>query len=242
MLEDKLSRKIYLSKLNYYMTGNSLYLNNLTDSNKQYFDKELIQLREDEIFVDCGSYNGDTLEIFYELTKGKYKKYIALEADEKTCQELIQKIKENHYLNVNVLDYACWHEKTELKFKAMQTDSSCIAEEEIIIRTSNYIDEVNAVVKADSLDHLLDNTPVTFIKMDIEGAEENALKGTEKLIRKYKPILAICIYHKIEDYYRLPLLIKKYNENYHLFIRHYKEGLANETVCYAIPKERLIKK
>lgn len=225
MLQDTYSKKTYLAKLNAKLSGDGKYLKNISNGSKQYFDRELIKLRADEIFVDCGSWIGDTLDVFYTLTNGRYKKYIALEADTTTYKELMQKIKKGDYKNIEVLNNACWNEETELKFL---TQSSA----------GHITEKGNLIIKADRLDHLI-NEPVTFIKMDIEGAEENALKGAKKLIRTYKPILAICIYHSIEDYYKLPLLIKELNNEYQLYIRHYGE-VDIETVCYAIPKERLI--
>lgn len=83
------------------------------------------------------------------------------------------------------------------------------------------------------------DTPVTFIKMDIEGAEVNVLHGAETLIKNNHPILAICLYHELEHFYQIPNLIKKFNSDYRLFIRHYRDLFDLETVCYAILKHRL---
>lgn len=75
---------------------------------------------------------------------------------------------------------------------------------------------------------------VTFIKMDIEGAEYEALLGAKETIQKNKPKLAISIYHKPEDIISIPKLIKSMVPNYRLYIRHYSNA-DNETVLYAIP-------
>jgi len=69
--------------------------------------------------------------------------------------------------------------------------------------------------------------------MDIEGAETEALKGCRRIIEKYKPKLAICIYHKPEDLFAIPLLIKELHKDYRLFIRKYTTT-KYETVCYAV--------
>lgn len=99
-------------------------------------------------------------------------------------------------------------------------------------------DSGDIVIEADTLDNIVKNEKVTFIKMDIEGAEEKALEGAERVIKEHKPILAICIYHNLEDFYKIPLLIKRYNAEYKLYIRHYTDMADTETVCYAIPLER----
>ena len=68
--------------------------------------------------------------------------------------------------------------------------------------------------------------------MDIEGAELEALKGAEQIIRNFKPKLAICAYHKPEDLYTLPELIKSFRDDYVFYLRHYTDTLY-ETVLYA---------
>jgi FkbM family methyltransferase len=78
---------------------------------------------------------------------------------------------------------------------------------------------------------------VDFIKMDIEGSEESALLGAFQTITRFKPKLAICIYHKQDDFFRLPLIIKKMNPGYQLYIDHYTIH-EEETVLYAIDKSK----
>ena len=68
--------------------------------------------------------------------------------------------------------------------------------------------------------------------MDIEGSELKALEGMKQTIKKYKPKLAICIYHKFEDLWELPLYIKKLVPEYQLYIRNYTSYL-DEIVLYA---------
>ena len=75
--------------------------------------------------------------------------------------------------------------------------------------------------------------PVTFIKMDIEGAELEALKGSSKIIKKYMPKLAISLYHKKDDILEIPLYIKELVPEYKLYIRHYSNA-GVETVLYAV--------
>ncbi len=72
-----------------------------------------------------------------------------------------------------------------------------------------------------------------MIKMDIEGAELEALKGAKKTIQRDKPKLAICIYHKTEDLWEIPLYIKELVSEYCLYIRHQTFG-TGDTVLYAV--------
>jgi hypothetical protein len=77
------------------------------------------------------------------------------------------------------------------------------------------------------------NEKITFIKMDIEGSEPQALSGAEEIIKKQKPKLAICVYHKPEHLWEIPLYLKKIVPEYKIYIRHHTP-LEYETVCYAV--------
>lgn len=228
ILSDNHSKAVYLGILNYKISLDNKYLMDIASpAEEQYFDREIIKLSDNEVVCDCGSYNGDTLEKFVVASDGKYKKYIAIEADKEIYTELNNNIVTNGYKNVQIYNVACWNEKTILKFQPAQF--------------AGQISETGDItVFADALDNILIDQEVTLLKMDIEGAEERALMGASTLIKKNKPILAICIYHRLEDFYKLPLMMKDLNQEYKLFIRHYTMMFPAETVCYAIPKERLV--
>ncbi len=73
-----------------------------------------------------------------------------------------------------------------------------------------------------------------MIKMDIEGAEPEALCGAEKIIRRHAPVLAISVYHQVDHLWTIPLWISKACPGYSFFLRHHSD-FAGETVCYAVP-------
>ena len=79
---------------------------------------------------------------------------------------------------------------------------------------------------------------VDFIKMDIEGSELDALKGAEKTIRRFRPKLAICIYHKPDDYITIPKYISELQLGYSFYIDHHMIFL-NETVLFAVPETKI---
>ncbi len=85
-----------------------------------------------------------------------------------------------------------------------------------------------------TLDEVLGEEGATFIKMDIEGGEKEALAGAKQLIKKYRPKLAISIYHKPEDILEVPEIILSYHPGYQLYMRHYSLA-AFDTVLYAVP-------
>ncbi|GIO12300.1 hypothetical protein J19TS2_18550 [Cohnella xylanilytica] len=225
LLEDERSKSVYLGILNYKISLDNQYMADISSPpEEQYFEHDIIRIKSNEVFCDCGSFNGDTLESFMNHSGGAYRKYIAIEADQYIFKELNDKVSSNGYESVQTYNVACWNEKTILKFESDQS-------------SGHITDSGSISVAADTLDNLLKDEEITFLKMDIEGAEERALIGANEIIQKYKPTLAICLYHSLEDYYKLPLLIKKLNPDYRLFVRHYKDRVDVETVCYAIPKQ-----
>jgi len=164
-------------------------------------------INKDEIFVDCGAYKGD---IFDELTeKGKLpKKYFGFEPTPENYRIAKQTLTacgvEGFVYNVGVYNFS-----GELHFSVgANTSAAHIAENgDISIR----VEKIDNIIKE----------PVSFIKMDVEGSEAEALEGASELIRLHKPKLAISMYHKHTDYRILPLLIKKLNPDYSCFYLKY---------------------
>ena len=89
-------------------------------------------------------------------------------------------------------------------------------------------------IKVDRLDDIL-NINATFIKIDIEGAELNAIEGMTNTIQKHHPKIAISVYHKVGDFWRIPDLILNIRSDYNIYLRHYTESIY-ETVMFFIPK------
>lgn len=98
---------------------------------------------------------------------------------------------------------------------------------------SHISESGNATVHVTSLDRFLEGREVTYIKMDIEGSELEALKGAAETIKNNKPRLAISIYHKPEDILEIPSFILDLNSEYRFYIRHYSMTWF-DTVLYAI--------
>lgn len=90
-----------------------------------------------------------------------------------------------------------------------------------------------SVIETTSIDEILDGGEATYIKMDIEGAEYEALLGAKKTIKNYKPKLAISIYHKRCDIWEIPILLLSYNSDYKFYLRTYSFS-GNDTVLYAL--------
>lgn len=124
-------------------------------------------------------------------------------------------------MNVELIPKGLWSKAGVLRFRSQGRGGSITANGEMS-------------VEVESIDYFV-KEPVTFIKLDVEGAEYQALLGAEHTIASYKPKLAICTYHKLEDIWELPSLIHEMNPEYRFYLRHYSFA-ENETVLYAMPR------
>ena len=97
----------------------------------------------------------------------------------------------------------------------------------------------NTLVACVPLDQILADPQPTYIKFDIEGAEREALAGAENTIRGARPILAVCVYHKPDDLWELPLYLRELLDDYRFFLRRHAEE-AFDVVCYAVPRSRCL--
>lgn len=212
---DDLSKMIYNNIIKYRITHDSKIRGRYSRKD-QYFPKDLIRIQENEVFVDCGAYIGDTIIPFIRAAKYGFKKIIAFEPDVENSLRITM-IDER----IKVINACVWNEDTTLKFESGLDSSSKIC------------DERGVGVKACKIDSIPECADATFIKMDIEGAEYNALLGAYNTIRNNKPKLAICIYHSDEDMLRIQELIASWNLGYKFFIRHHAQK-TSETVLYAL--------
>jgi FkbM family methyltransferase len=126
---------------------------------------------------------------------------------------------------VEYLNFGVWSEETILKFEINDDKSSLIYEREKNENLDNF--EVN-VDKIDNIAH-----DATFIKMDVEGAEYQALIGAVDIIKRNKPKLAISIYHNQSDLFRIFELINQMRNDYIFYFRlHNKLGV--DAMLYAL--------
>ncbi len=189
-----------------------------SDCRDIYFP-EFIEHCDGEHFVDCGASYGDTVQAFMARWP-EYRQITAFEPDQDNydrLEELRGKVVTHRRA---VGDFDGW-----INFTSNGDYSSHIARDG---RDSVRISRLDAM----NLDH------PTYIKMDIEGAELEALWGARHLIKKHSPVLAICAYHTSDHLWQIPLLIHAIQPDYRLFFRRYAEG-AWEIIWYAVPSERV---
>lgn len=225
-LEDQKSKDVMVAFFNQRISGNADYIPKVCSGNI-YLDSDIIKLEQEEIYIDCGAYNGDSVIPFIKKIESldgecSYKKIIAFEAD----LENVEKFKRNvmgKFKNVEIIPKATYSTVTKLKFDNGNLTSSCLSEDGMI------------TVETENIDHILDDGEerVSFIKLDVEGAELETLKGARKSIANYKPKLAISIYHKQEDLVTIPQFLLDLVPEYKLYMRAHV-GDSSDVVLYAV--------
>ena len=227
MLADDKSKTTYLGMTKFRSTYNKKDFPFSCYEKTEYFIKEL-KLDDDEIFLDCGAYDGDTIGDFLKCSP-KYRRIIAFEPETANFEELQKKYGDND--RITLINAGVYDKDGEVLFNVVKnTGSSKVSENAKIDETNNFVS-----IKVKTIDGL-DLEKVTFIKMDIEGAELNALKGAKKTILRNKPKLAVCIYHSDEDMLQIAEYIHNLAPEYKLYVRqHENYPSIFETVLYALP-------
>lgn len=194
----------------------------------QYFEKRILQLEDNEVFIDAGACYGDTTAEFIRQCQQNnvtYKHIVAFEPMDKIAQSMFYL--PDNIKNFELIEKGLWHENTELRFTICDQGTSTA------VLTRSEDNEV--IVPVTSLDLLFEERPKsdwpTFIKMDIEGSEPNALIGAKRIISEKRPKLAICVYHKPEHLYQVLAYIDGFDLDYKFALRQYEDGL-NEQVLY----------
>jgi len=227
-LGDKKSKQVFMNLINYRLTNDDVLLELSNEKGEnQYFPKDVfLKLSDEEVFVDAGGYIGDTILEFIDKVKGKYKKIYSFEPDGMLFSIISTLIAKQQLLNIELFPYGLYNSSGEMSFwNGSETGSSKITK----IGTSK--------IRTEKLDDIIpEEVEVSYIKMDIEGVEREALDGADTIIKKYYPKLAISIYHKADDLWEIPYQIMTNYPEYDIYIRHYREYEATETVCYAVKK------
>jgi FkbM family methyltransferase len=216
----------YVSKESFKAYLKSRYLNDWIYiqphvCSKMYFP-DFIQISNEESFVDCGAFDGDTFRLFEKKTK-VWKNYIAFEPSIKPLDEINKYIETHKLQNIKTFKMGVWNKKTCLSF-IEENDISRIVEGKIDNATK---------IEVDTIDNVCNKIPVTYIKMDLEGSELVALEGAINTIIKNKPKLAISIYHKPSDLINIYQHIKHLNLGYKFYFRIHT-AVGSDAVLYAI--------
>lgn len=193
----------------------------VTFFNGSYFDSTIFEPSPNEIFVDAGAYQGETAIEFSNWCPN-FEKIYCFEPDAKNFKILNANLQQANLTNIECHNMGLLDHKCKLHFERCGDDGT----------GSHITENGTTTINVDALDNILNGRPVTYIKMDIEGSELDALEGAKTTIITYKPKLAICIYHKPEDIYTIPLYLLSLVPEYRFKIRHYS-SYAYDTILYA---------
>ncbi len=197
----------------------------LYQRNEQYFIETFFPIKDDEIYMDCGSYDFDSIFSFINWSFNSYKKIYAIEPLKEYYDTYEEIIKTKKIKNIETYNVGLWKCKGTQKFKLSVNGDSRISTEGA------------TTLEVDTIDNILNGREVTLIKFDIEGAEYEAILGAEKTIKKYKPKIVASIYHKRNDIFQIAKLLLSYNKDYEVYVRH-NEFCMYETNMYFIDKNQ----
>ncbi len=188
----------------------------------QYWQDDIVKLKQDAVFVDAGAFDGDTFAQFVQFSGANFRSAYLFEPDSRNLHSLEERLSvmpADIRNRVKVFASAVGGGEQELSFQGGAGPSSAPG-------------AGCEVVHCVSLDHSLPEAP-SLIKYDIEGFELLALNGTRRIIENDKPALVVCAYHIQDHIWQIPLLIASIRRDYRFYLRSH--GQIWETVCYAVP-------
>ena len=256
-LADDVSRKTFAAVLNYKLSGKLSYLQACTTKREDDL-QEIFSFGGEETYVDLGAYNGDTIQEFLQLTRGRYKKIFALEPDAKNFKKLTDYVRQNEIKNVECIPAGVWSACGTLELAGnggrqstfCKNDRTTAAEIPVkeplpvqnIIHNSPQQASVHKKVKTQqadvvSVDSVLGNGHADYMKFDVEGVEKEALEGAAKHlipgVDGKLPKLLVAAYHHDEDIFALPLLLWKLQPAYKIYLRKHPYVPAWEINIFA---------
>lgn len=215
LFADEESRRIYDAVIRFKLSGELPVLCACqTDKEESY--KNLLRLNDEEIYLDCGAFNGDTVLEFVSHTRS-YRKIYAVEPDERNFKKLCE-------------NTARLRDIERLRLCVSDTTGNILFASHG--GRSGTQKQSGAPIPCDTVDHILGGKEATYIKFDVEGMEAAALRGAAETIRVHKPKLLVSCYHRSEDIFSLALQIMTRQPDYRLSIRHFPYIPAWDTQFY----------
>jgi FkbM family methyltransferase len=199
-----------------------------------YLASDLYALTDSEVFIDCGAYDGDTIASVLRATQNRVRRIVAFEPDAlsyQRCEQFISTLAADVRQRIELSQLALGAVPGTVSFSQTGTPASSV------VARSAELERID--VPCVRLDDALAGLAPTFIKMDIEGAELDAIRGGARTIADHAPILTVCSYHQQDHLWVIPLLIHSIRPDYRFYLRpHLLE--VWDLVCYAVPANRLV--
>ena len=193
------------------------------NGDENYWHHSFFSPVPNEIYIDGGVFDCGSIKHFIKFA-GEYNKIYGFEPSSTAYSQCLQIIKSDNLMRIEMINKGLWSEETTLRFNDTGNGNA---------RIDNGGTDKIAV---STIDKSVGTDCITFIKMDIEGAELEALKGAKETILHNKPRLAICVYHKPEDILEIPLYLSEIVPEYKFWLRHETPGMG-QTVLYAVAEK-----
>lgn len=217
LLSDEKSKSVYENIINFKLTGDINFLLSCETPREEAY-KNILDLGDDEIYMDLGAFNGDTVLEFLGNVSS-YREIYAAEPDTKNFTKLLnntQHLGNTQCMNVCISDFC--GEVTFSKHGGR----------------NGKTDKNGNIIKCVTVDSILGNNDVSYIKFDVEGLEKEAIDGAKETIKRCKPKMLVSCYHRSEDIFAIPLQILSIRDDYKVFIRHNPYIPAWDTQFYFI--------
>lgn len=219
-MADETARQVFSDIINFKISGKIDYLRHCETDKDEVF-RNILKPHGHECFADLGAYNGDTIRELLSYTDGAYDSITALEPDKRNFKKLSRYAEECLTGKVELVQAGGWSEDTVLTFAAKAGRNSALAKQGLPTQMR-------------SLDSVLGGAPCTMLKLDVEGAEHQALLGAAQTIKSHHPRLNVACYHRNEDLFDLPALLKELDPSYKLYLRHHPYVPAWDVNLYAV--------
>jgi FkbM family methyltransferase len=223
LLCDSLSRQTLDAILDFLMCDSNTQIPAFS-LQEQYWDYRIYKPIDNETCIDCGAFNGTVMEQFI-AGNPQYIRYIAFEPDPANSSRIEDVCSRRNDGRIDVYGLALGDRHEEVYLKNFMNENSVI------------VPDGNIKAKCVCLDDYLDQFAPTLIKIDTEGWEKKILTGASRTIQQYKPLIAIAVYHHVEDFWELPLMIHQLLPEHKLYLRSYMN--VSETILYAVPVNRM---
>jgi len=219
-LYDELSSSLFRKLVSFRLKNDLALLRGFeAREHAQYFEDFLNLQADGESFIDVGGYDGATSREFMRRCPG-YRAVHVFEPEPQNFRKCVAALGSS--ANVHCHPLGLSDARRTLRLAAQGSGSKIVADGELVI-------------EVDQLDDVLGDEAPTLIKIDIEGEEAAAIAGARQTIAKHHPRLAICVYHRAGDFWRIPRQVLAIRDDYDIYLRHYTESIY-ETVMFFLPR------
>jgi FkbM family methyltransferase len=231
LMADDLHRRLFLEQLRFRMFLDfDRVLRPQTQAlrDSEYFPEDVYRYRDDEVLVDCGGFDGDTVRRFLRVRGDRFARIVPCEPDPDNFRRLmawVEMLPAEIRSRIHPRNVAVGARREVLRFVATGTAGSVVG----MAGTQE--------VQAEPIDEMLGAVTPTLIKVDTEGAEIEVITGARRSIAGAAPVFACTVYHASDHLWRVPLALHALQPRYRFRLRAHAEDCWDAS-CYAIPAER----